>query len=96
MTALEEMMAMVKELEAVDDVTLDVFSDDSYGLTFNDFGGFDEDWCEIDRGFVKEDLVDRLLDWLEESSISDDGAEMYRRYQFDGFSVEVAFASYDI
>ena len=82
---------------------LDRISADSYydvtdnhiDLTIDDFDGFDEDWNEIDREFVDEDLVDEVLEWLEENADYVDG-DFYRYYYFGEIVVEVGYSSFDI
>lgn len=85
-----EVMARVAEVE---DVSVWEY-DDRISLTIEDFAGFDEDWCEQFRDY-DEDAVDALLEWLEEHALSMDG-DYYTYYQFDGFEVQVGYASYDI
>ena len=70
-------------------------TDNHIDLTIDDFDGFDEDWNEIDREFVDEDLVDEILEWLEENADSVDG-DFYRYYYFGGIVVEVGYTSFDI
>lgn len=63
-------------------------------VTIEDFDGFDEHWCEIDRDY-DEDLVGRILDTLT-ASASEVDRDYYTDYYFDGFTVRVGYASYDI
>ena len=64
-------------------------------LTIEDFDGFDDDWCEIDREFEDPKAVDEVLDWLEENAdrVVDD---YYTEYYFDDVEVIVGYSSYDI
>ena len=64
-------------------------------LTIEDFGGFDENWTEIDREFVDEDLVDEVLEWLEENADCIDG-DFHHYYQFGDIVVQVGYTSFDI
>jgi thiamine biosynthesis lipoprotein ApbE len=57
--------------------------------------GFDEDWMEVSRPLVDEDLVDAIEAQLEESALSVSG-DYYRYFEFDGFSVCWGYASFDI
>ena len=69
--------------------------DNHIDLTINDFDGFDEDWNEMDREFVDEDLVDEVLEWLEKNADYVDG-DFYRYYYFGEIVVEVGYSSFDI
>ena len=65
-------------------------------LTINDFEGFDDDWCEVDREFVDaEKTVEEVLDWLEENADSVDG-DFYHYYHFGNIVVVVGYTSFDI
>ena len=64
-------------------------------LTINDFEGFDDDWCEVDREFVDAETVEEVLDWLEENADSVDG-DFYRYYHFGNIVVVVGYTSFDI
>ena len=59
-----------------------------------DFGGFDEDWNEIDLEY-DEALVAEVESEIEAAAISASG-DFYRYYQFDGFKVIWGMASFDI
>ena len=64
-------------------------------LTIDDFEGFDDDWCEVDREFIDADAVEEVLDWLEENADCVDG-DFYRYYHFGNIVVEVGYTSFDI
>ena len=64
-------------------------------LTIDDFEGFDENWCEIDREFVDADTVEEVLEWLEENADCVDG-DFYRYYHFGDIVVEIGYTSFDI
>ena len=64
-------------------------------LTIEDFNGFDEDWCEMDREFVDADAVEEVLEWLEENADCVDG-DFCRYYYFGDIVVEVDYTSFDI
>lgn len=63
-------------------------------VTVEDFEGFDDDWCEVMRDY-DIDAVDEVLEALEAhcAEVVDD---YYTDYRFEGFSVRVGYASYDI
>ena len=64
-------------------------------LTINDFDGFDSEWNEIMRAYDHPEAVNALLDWLNENCISRTNG-FYTFYSFDGFTVELGYASFDI
>ncbi len=64
-------------------------------LTISDFGGFDENWTEVDRELVNEDLVDEVLEWLEENADCVNG-DFYHCYHFGDIVVKVGYTSFDI
>ena len=91
-----EVMARVAEVEDVSVWEVEADGDEvaELHLTVEDFAGFDEHWHEQFRDY-DEDAVDALLEWLEEHALSMDG-DYYTYYYFDGFLVQVGYASYDI
>ena len=84
---------VMAKLAEVEDVSVDVRGECVY-VEVQDFGGFDEDWCEIDLDY-DEDAVDGLLEWLEEQCVSSYG-DFYEIYEFEGFFVKVGYASMDV
>lgn len=64
-------------------------------LTIEDFDGFDDDWSEIERDFVDENAVDKVLEWLEKNADLVE-PDFYSQYHFGEIVVEVGYASYDI
>lgn len=70
-------------------------SDNHIDLTIDDFEGFDDDWCEVDREFVDADAVEEVLEWLEENADCVDG-DFYHYYYFGEIVVEVGYTSFDI
>ena len=91
MTILEMMTA----LETSGDLTVWVRDGGVYDVTVEDFEGFDADWCEVDREIVQEDLLDAFLEALDAQALRVEG-DFYYTYYFDGFTVELGYASYDI
>lgn len=87
---------MVMELLATAGADLDVLAlDGEISVTVQDFAGFDDSWCEVDRELDDEDLVDSVQEQLEAMAVSVDG-DFYRYYEFDGFTVVWGYASFDI
>lgn len=70
-------------------------TDNHIDLTIDDFDGFDEDWCEMDRELVDADAVEEVLEWLEENAdcVDDD---FYCYYHFGDIVVKVGYTSFDI
>ena len=83
---------------------LDTIRDDSYyfvdgnsiDLTIDDFEGFDDDWCEVEREFVDEEAVMDVLDWLEENADRTEGDYYCHDYYFGDIVVTVGYSSFDI
>ena len=64
-------------------------------LIIDDFEGFDDNWCEIDREYDDPEAVEEVLEWLEENADFVDG-DFYRYYHFGEIVVEVGYTSFDI
>lgn len=90
---LEMVLAKIEEIFG-EWCSVEVDSDGDIQLCVEDFGGFDEDWEEIMIDY-DEEALDRLCAWLEEHG-EYHPCDMYPYYQFDGFAVQLSFASYDI
>lgn len=71
--------------------------DESYCLhvTFEDFDGFDSDWSEISRDYDDEEAVVAFCEMLHVECLSFED-NFYVLYHFDGFDVEVGYASFEI
>ena len=59
-----------------------------------DFEGYDAHYSEIWRDY-DEDAVESFIDWLRASCSAFSG-EYYVNYAFEGFSVRLGYASFDI
>lgn len=64
-------------------------------VTLQDFDGFDEDWSEIMRDYDHPKAVEAFEEMLETECSSQEG-DFYFDYYFDGFTVRLGYASYDI
>ena len=89
---IETVIAQLDRISA--DSYYDV-SDNHIDLTIDDFEGFDEDWCEIDREYNDPAAVEEVLEWLEENADFVDG-DFYRYHHFGEIVVEVGYTSFDI
>lgn len=76
-----------------------MFSIDADGTTIHatlqDFEGFDEHWCEIEREYDDEDAVDAFLEWCEETADSYT-LDLASDYHFGDITLWVCYASADI
>ena len=89
---IETIIAQLDRISADSDYDI---SDNHIDLTIDDFEGFDDDWCEVDREFVDADAVEEVLEWLEENADYVDG-DFYHYYHFGEIVVEVGYTSFDI
>jgi hypothetical protein len=76
-----------------EDVSVDV-EDDFIEVVVEDFEGFDEDYEEILRPY-DEEALDEVLKQLKAAALSFED-DMYLSYRFDGFEVQVGYASFEI
>lgn len=93
MMTREMMVAAIEALGA--DASLWERSDGMLDVTLEDFEGFDEDWSEIDREYDDPEAVERFEEMLEAECLSHEG-NFYVTYHFEGFDVQLGFASFDI
>ena len=92
MMTFEKMIAAIEALG--DDALYDVV-DRTINVTLRDFDGFDDDWCEIMRDYDNEQAVENFLKMLANECISFKD-NFYKDYKFDGFTVSLGYASFDI
>ena len=86
-----EVMSILEALE--EDVMYSTDSEGNVYATIKDFVGFDDEYVE--RDLDDADAVDAMVTWLEDHCLSQDGY-FYRYYHFDGFTVCVDYASFEI
>lgn len=99
MTQFELLQAHLKAISH--DAEVDYYEEaHEIRVLIDDFGGFDEDWAEIDREFVNPDALDDFDEWLCEASaegaikyVGDDWTEAY---EVDGWTVVIHHTSEDI
>ena len=89
----EMMLAAIEALG--NDASLWDEEDYCLDVTIEDFAGFDEDWCEVEREYDNEEAVDAFLEMLDTQCVSREG-DFYVTYHFNGFDVQIGFASFDI
>ena len=89
----EMMIAAIENLGA--DASMYDFENGTINVTLEDFEGFDDNWSEIDREYDNEEAVNAFLEMLEaECSSKED--DFYTIYHFEGFDVQLGYASFDI
>ena len=96
----EELIKMLEELENYGDVdfedcSIDNEEDKEIRIEFNDFEGFDDDWQEINRDYENEELVNKIIEFLEKNA-KEIERDLYTWYDFRDFEVQVGYASFDI
>ena len=89
----EQMIAAVEALGP--DASLWERSDGTLEVTLQDFEGFDDDWSEVVSEYYDEDAVEGFLGMLDSECISKTGYYS-TTYHFNGFDVELEYASSDI
>lgn len=80
----EKLMAMVKALVEVEDVYYREYENTLY-ITIDNFAGFNENYEEIDRELVNEELVEKLVEFIEKAN-----------YTIENYTIELHYSSEDI
>jgi hypothetical protein len=93
MMTREMMLTAIEALGA--DASLWDEEDYCLDVTLEDFEGFDADWSEVDREYDDEEAVEAFLEMLEAECSSREG-DFYVVYHFEGFDVQLGYASFDI
>lgn len=92
------MMSREMMVAAVEALGADAWMDDDgdcIDVTLYDFEGFDTDWSEIMRPYDDPEAVRAFEQMLDAECLSREG-DFYVVYHFDGFSVCLGYASFDI
>lgn len=82
---------LIEELEKVNDIIIER-DENEIDITINDFDGFDDNWRELDREFVKPEMVDELEKFLDEVCDGD----YYLYGEAFGYEICVGSTSMDI
>lgn len=86
---------MMKEyLDSLVDVSYEM-DEDGFDVVIEDFNGFDEGWNEVMREYENPEAVAQFEQMLQNECLSAEG-DYYRIYHFDGFDVQLGYASFDI
>ena len=73
-----------------------VYEDDNtISFTIDDFGGFDEDWCELYRDYTDPAAVERVFEWLKKNADRVENG-YYVEFHFGDIVVEVGYTSGNI
>lgn len=94
MTMMELMGMMVQTVEN-GDAMMHFSHDGVLHYIVDDFGGFDEDWSELDADWTDEELVGAVEDALDEMADEVVG-DFYVQYHFGDAVVQLGYTSYDI
>jgi len=92
MMTLVEFENIVSELEKVGDISVYDFEDGLIELIIEDFEGFDNDWCEIEREYINPELVNKI----EELANKIGSGDFYIKFELEGKEFILGYASYDI
>ena len=65
-------------------------------ITFNDFGGFDEDFEEIYREYENPNAVEEIKQYLDNNAKLVSNYTCYKVYSLDNRTIIVGYASADI
>ena len=65
-------------------------------VTFHDYEGIDEYGDEIGRDYDNPEAVDDFIEFITQNGDDMSNSSIYDLYRFNGFQVELGYASYDI
>ena len=91
MITSSEIVSRASEILSSDDYSISVSGKDVW-ITFEDFVGFDENWCEKFRKITDEDAIDEFEEWVASNCVKN----CHRVYEFDGCVVHISWSSEDI
>ena len=87
---------MVEVLEGLGaDVSYKV-TKEGFRVVIEDFEGFDENWSELDREYEDPEAVDCFEEMIETESMYYTDDDYYPLYHFEGFTLQLSYASADI
>ena len=84
MIMFERLMAMVNALVEVEDVYFREYENTLY-ITVDNFAGFNENYEEINRELVNEELVKELIELVKRAN-----------YTIENYTIELHYSSEDI
>lgn len=91
---MKELLKMLEESKNLGDVDYYTYENE-LNIDFNDFDGFDDEWNEVEREYTNENLVNKILNYIETNAtlIKD---SLYQTYQLDDKIIVIGYTSFDI
>lgn len=91
---MKELLKMLEESKNLGDVDYYTYENE-FNIDFNDFDGFDDEWNEVEREYTNENLVNKILNYIETNAtlIKD---SLYQTYQLDDKTIVIGYTSFDI
>ena len=91
---MKELLKMLEESKNLGDVDYYTYENE-LNIDFNDFDGFDNEWNEVEREYTNENLVNKILNYIETNAtlIKD---SLYQTYQLDDKTIVIGYTSFDI
>ena len=91
---MKELLKMLEESKNLGDVDYYIYENE-LNIDFNDFDGFDDEWNEVEREYTNENLVNKILNYIETNAtlIKD---SLYQTYQLDDKTIVIGYTSFDI
>lgn len=91
---MKELLKMLEESKNLGDVDYYTYENE-LNIDFNDFDGFDDEWNEVEREYTNENLVNKILNYIETNAtlIKD---SLYQTYQLDDKTIVIGYTSFDI
>lgn len=91
---MKELLKMLEESKNLGDVDYYTYENE-LNIDFNDFDGFDDEWNEVEREYTNENLINKILNYIETNAtlIKD---SLYQTYQLDDKTIVIGYTSFDI
>ena len=91
---MKELLKMLEESKNLGDVDYYTYENE-LNIDFNDFDGFDDEWNEVERKYTNENLVNKILNYIETNAtlIKD---SLYQTYQLNDKTIVIGYTSFDI
>ena len=91
---MKELLKMLEESKNLGDVDYYTYENE-LNIDFNDFDGFDDEWTEVERDYTNENLVNKILNYIETNAtlIKD---SLYQTYQLDDKTIVIGYTSFDV
>ena len=84
---MKELLEMLEESKNLGDVDYYTYENE-LNIDFNDFDGFDDEWNEVEREYTNENLVNKILNYIETNAtlIKD---SLYQTYQLNDKTIVI-------